>query len=228
MTARPADAGAGAGFGGPVDDSLRDQVADHLARYDDGVLPIVQAGHPVLRRPAAPYTGQLGDLFPRLVEAMRTTMHAAPGVGLAAPQVGLGLAVAVLQDAGVTDPEDADLRERHPVPFRVLVNPSYAPVGDEQRAFFEGCLSVSGWQAVVARHRSVRLTGQDEHGAPLDEVLTGWPARIVQHETDHLRGELYLDRAELRSLASNDNMMRFWGGTPDPVEASEALGFRLP
>lgn len=228
MTAQAAGAGARTGFTGPVDEELREQVAAHLARHEDGVLPIVQAGHPVLRRPAAPYAGQLGDLFPALVEAMRATMHAAPGVGLAAPQIGLGIAVAVLQDAGVSDPEDADLRERHPLPFRVLVNPQYTPVGDEQRAFFEGCLSVSGWQAVVARHRVVRLTGLDEHGAPVDEVISGWPARIVQHETDHLRGELYLDRAELRSLASNDAMLRFWGSTPDPSHAAEVLGFSLP
>ena len=228
MTEHPPVPGPGAGFPGPVDESLRAEVAAHLARFEGGVLPIVQAGHPVLRRPAEPYTGQLGDLLPALLGAMRATMHAAPGVGLAAPQVGLGLALAVVQDAGVPDAQDADLRERRPVPFRVLVNPSYEPVGDERRAFFEGCLSVSGWQAVVARWRSVRLTGQDEHGAPLDEVLTGWPARIVQHETDHLRGELYLDRAELRSLASNDAMTRFWGGTPDPSEAAEVLGFRLP
>lgn len=156
MTTGPVDLGTGAGHAGPVDQGLKDQVAAHLARYEDGVLPIVQAGHPVLRAVAAPYTGQLGDLFPALVEAMRRTMHAAPGVGLAAPQIGLGLAVAVVQDPGVADPEDADLRERHPVPFRVLVNPTYEPVGDERRAFFEGCLSVSGWQAVVARPRTVR------------------------------------------------------------------------
>jgi peptide deformylase len=215
-------------FTGAVDEALCEEVAALLARHDGGVLPIVQAGHPVLRRPAAPYTGQLGDLLPALVAAMRATMHAAPGVGLAAPQIGLGLAIAVVQDPGVTDPDDADLRERRPVPFRVLVNPSYAPVGDERRAFFEGCLSVSGWQAVVARPRSVHLTAQDERGATVDEILTGWPARIVQHETDHLRGELYLDHAELRSLASNDAMMRFWAETPDPAAAADALGFRLP
>jgi peptide deformylase len=215
-------------FTGPVDEALREQVEALLARQDEGVLPIVQAGHPVLRRPAQPYTGQLGDLLPELVEVMRRTMHAAPGVGLAAPQIGLGLAIAVVQDPGVADPEDADLRERRPVPFRVLVNPTYEPVGDERRAFFEGCLSVSGWQAVVARPRSVRLTAQDETGAPVDEVLTGWPARIVQHESDHLRGELYLDHAELRSLASNDAMMRFWSDTPDPAPAAEAMGFDLP
>nr|WP_217700754.1 peptide deformylase [Krasilnikoviella flava] len=176
-----------------------------------GLLPIVQAGAPVLRSPAAPYTGQLGDVLPRLLDAMRRTMHAAPGVGLAAPQVGIGLAIAVVEDAGtsVDDP-----RERTPLPYRVLIDPRYEPLpgpgGEPERAaFHEGCLSVSGWQAVVARHRRVRLTGRDETGAPVDEVLAGWPARIVQHETDHLAGELYLDHARLRTLTSNENLVRY-------------------
>lgn len=209
-----------------------------------GVLPIVQAGDPVLRTPAAPYDGQLGDVLPRLLEAMRRTMRAAPGVGLAAPQIGIGLALAVCEDAGMP----GDERERTPMPYRVLVNPRYVAVdredggsgavehdggsepgtGAPRVAFFEGCLSVAGWQAVVARPRRVRLTGQDETGAPLDEVLTGWPARIVQHETDHLRGELYLDHAEPRSLTSNDNLARFWATSPDPARAAQALRFPLP
>jgi peptide deformylase len=233
--------------GEPVPD-LVDAVGDLLDVAFDraeapGVLPIVQAGDPVLRTPAAPYDGQLGDVLPRLLEAMRRTMRAAPGVGLAAPQVGIGLALAVCEDAGLP----GDERERTPMPYRVLVNPRYAAVdgaggsdgeadgpvgssgtGPAQVAFFEGCLSVTGWQAVVARPRQVRLTGQDETGAPLDEILTGWPARIVQHETDHLRGELYLDHAEPRSLTSNGNLARFWAASPDPAPAAEALGFTLP
>ncbi len=183
------------------DASLRAHVGELLARFDDGVLPIVQAGHPVLRTPAVPYAGQLGDLLAPLLAAMRRTMHAAPGVGLAAPQVGIGLALAVVEDPGpgATDEDD---RERSPLPFRVLVNPRYEAVGDARRTFAEGCLSVHGWQAERTRAHRVRLSGEDETGAPLDEVLTGWPARIVQHETDHLRGELYLDGADLRTLAS--------------------------
>jgi peptide deformylase len=189
-----------------------------------GVLPIVQAGDPVLRTPAAPYRGQLGDVLPRLLDAMRRTMHAAPGVGLAAPQIGIGLAIAVCEDVGMVD----DVRERGALPYRVLVNPVYDAVDAERVAFFEGCLSVTGWQAVVARPRSVHLTGQDEHGATFAEVLTGWPARIVQHETDHLAGRLYLDGAEPRSLSSNENMGRFWGASPDPAPAAQRLGFALP
>lgn len=210
---------------------LREQVhrlLDLAGQARDGVAPIVQAGHPVLRAVAAPYDGQLDDAeLAALVELMRRTMHAAPGVGLAAPQIGLSLALAVVEDPGMLDPDAEQVRERPPLPFRVLVNPRYEPVGDERVSFYEGCLSVVGYQAVVARYRSVRLTGADEAGRPLDEVVAGWPARIVQHETDHLGGTLYLDRAELRSLSRADELGARWAGEPRPETAARALGFPL-
>ncbi|MFE2066754.1 peptide deformylase [Streptomyces sp. NPDC059467] len=194
----------------------------------DGPLPIVAAGDPVLRRGTEPYDGQLGpELLARFIEALRVTMHAAPGVGLAAPQVGVPLRIAVIEDPAPVPEEVAVARGRVPQPFRVLVNPAYEPVGPARAAFFEGCLSVPGWQAVVARHAEVRLRGQDEHGHAVDELFTGWPARIVQHETDHLDGMLYLDRAELRSLSSNEAMARRWTH-PTPTTAAAELGFKLP
>ena len=106
----------------------------------------------------------------------------------------------MLEDPGSTSDEHALAREREPLPYRVLVNPSYEAVRDQTGAevhssFYEGCLSVDGYTAVVARARQVHLTGLDEHGAEVDELVTGWSARIVQHEIDHLRGTLYLDRA---------------------------------
>ncbi|WP_037859198.1 peptide deformylase [Streptomyces sp. NRRL S-340] len=193
----------------------------------DGPLPIVAAGDPVLRRAAEPFDGQLEPaLLARFTQALRLTMRAAPGVGLAAPQVGVGLRIAVVEDPAPVPEEVRVARGRVPLPFRVLVNPSYEPVGAERAAFFEGCLSVPGWQAVVARHAEVRVRALDEHGHPVDEVFTGWPARIVQHETDHLDGTLYLDRAELRSLASNEAMAARWA-QPTPEEAARALGFPL-
>lgn len=204
---------------------MRGRVEDLLA--GPLPLPVVQAGDPVLRTPAVPYDGQLDDdLLAALIDAMRRTMHAAPGVGLAAPQIGLGLAIAVVEDTWPVDVEVADERERAPVPFRVLVNPRYEPVGDGRVAFYEGCLSVEGWQAVTARWRQVRLTGADETGTALDEVLSGWPARIVQHETDHLGGTLYVDHAEMRSLVAPPNALRW--ADPTPERAARALGFTLP
>ncbi|MFB8249444.1 peptide deformylase [Streptomyces sp. NPDC055952] len=193
-----------------------------------GPLGIVTAGDPVLRRGAVPYDGQLDPaLFSRFVEALRLTMRAAPGVGLAAPQVGVGLRIAVIEDPAPVPEEVRLARGRVPLPFRVLVNPAYAPAGDARAAFFEGCLSVPGYQAVVARPAAVRLTGEDEHGRALDEVVTGWPARIVQHETDHLDGVLYLDRAETRSLSSHQAAAERWA-QPTPEAAARALGFELP
>ncbi|MFJ5775559.1 peptide deformylase [Streptomyces sp. NPDC093094] len=206
--------------------TVAEQVERLLAA--EGPLPIVAAGDPVLRQGTEPYDGQLGPaLLARFVEALRVTMRAAPGVGLAAPQVGVGLRIAVVEDPAPVPEEVRLARGRVPQPFRVLVNPSYEPVGPSRAAFFEGCLSVPGWQAVVARPAMVRLTGQDEHGRALDEVFTGWPARIVQHETDHLDGTLYLDRAELRSLASAQAMAERWA-QPTPAAAARALGFDLP
>ncbi|MFF5188121.1 peptide deformylase [Streptomyces sp. NPDC000345] len=205
---------------------LVDRIEELLA--PGGPLPIVAAGDPVLRRGTERYEGQLGPaLLARFVEALRATMHAAPGVGLAAPQVGVELRIAVIEDPAPVPEEVRVARGRVPQPFRVLVNPSYEPVGAARAAFFEGCLSVPGYQAVVARPAEVRLTGEDERGRALDEVFAGWPARIVQHETDHLDGMLYLDRAEPRSLAANQAVLERWS-QPTPADAARALTFDLP
>lgn len=194
--------------------------------------PIVQAGDPVLRAAARPYEGELSDgMLSALIEGMKETMRAAPGVGLAAPQIGLSVRIAVVEDGARERPGVAEstlaARGIVPLPFRVLVNPTYTRVGDETAAFFEGCLSVRGWQAVVARALRIRLRGSDETGAALDEELSGWPARIVQHETDHLHGILYLDRAELRSLSTHEAVAHRWT-QPTPVDAARELGFDLP
>ncbi|SEP69326.1 peptide deformylase [Streptomyces sp. yr375] len=205
---------------------LADRIEELLA--PGGPLPIVAAGDPVLRAATVRYDGQLDPaLLARFVEALRVTMRAAPGVGLAAPQVGVGLRIAVIEDPAPVPEEVRVARGRVPQPFRVLVNPAYEPVGSAPAAFFEGCLSVPGYQAVVARHAEVRLTCEDEHGRALDEVFAGWPARIVQHETDHLDGMLYLDRAELRSLSASQTAQERWA-QPTPTLAAEELNFRLP
>ncbi|GEL94470.1 peptide deformylase [Cellulomonas composti] len=212
------------------DQQVRELVLRLLDGVGEGVASIVRAGHPVLRGVALPYDAQLSpDELTALVSLMRRTMRAAPGVGLAAPQLGLPLALAVVEDPGVASETVAEVRERAPLPFRVLVNPAYEPaLHAERAAFYEGCLSVPGLQAVVGRWRAVRLTGSDETGAALDEIVTGWSARIVQHETDHLGGTLYLDRAELRSLAAADQIGLRWTSEPRPEAASAALGFVLP
>jgi peptide deformylase len=207
------------------------QLTEHVTALlaAPGPLPIVAAGDPVLRRAALPYDGQLPDaLLAELVTAMRAAMHAAPGVGLAAPQVGIPLRLAVLEDPAEVPDDVREARGRVPLPFRVLVNPVYEPAGGTGRAaFFEGCLSVPGWQAVVARYARVRLRALDERGRQVDEEVAGWPARIVQHETDHLDGTLYLDRAELRSLTSQEALVARWA-QPTARTAARELGFGLP
>ena len=191
-----------------------------------GVLPIVQAGEPVLRQHSVAYKGQLSKkTLSRLIRSMHTTMLEAPGVGLAAPQIGIGLALAVVEDHLRGDEEDP--REIAEFPFHVIINPSYEPIGVETRSFFEGCLSFDGYQAVRQRWLDVTASWQDERGDRHQQHLHGWPARIFQHETDHLSGELYIDRAEIRSLSTTENLEDFWSQDPVPVEAAKVLGFAL-
>jgi peptide deformylase len=195
------------------------------------VLPIVECGDPVLRHPAEPVgPAELGSSeLQLLVARMRATMEAAPGVGLAAPQVGVSIQLAVLQDGperwGQLTEDERMARERNGLDFTVLVNPTLRLVDNrDQVSFYEGCLSVPGLTGVVARHRAVRVEALDEHGQPVDRVFSGWAARIVQHEVDHLRGRLYLDRVETRSLSTAGNYARLWAGQP-PEDAAAALGF---
>ena len=197
------------------------------------VLPIVECGDPVLRRSAEP-VGR-ADLRSRklrlLIAEMRATMEAAPGVGLAAPQVGVPIQLAVLQDGperwGQLTEDERRARDRNGLEFTVLVNPVLRPADDGNRvSFYEGCLSVPGLTGVVARHRAVRVEALDEHGQPVDRVFSGWAARIVQHEVDHLRGRLYLDRVETRSLSTTGNYAQLWAGRP-PQDAAASLGFTL-
>jgi peptide deformylase len=157
-------------------------------------------------------------------------MELAPGVGLAAPQVGVSLQLAVLQDGpqqwGRLSDDERAARERRYLPFTVLVNPMVQPVEDERISFYEGCLSVPGLTGVVARHRAVRVEALDQDGQPIDQVFSGWAARIVQHEFDHLRGRLYLDHVQPRSLSTLDNYASRWAGRPTH-DAAESLGFPL-
>ena len=169
-------------------------------------------------------------VWAELIAAMRETMHAAPGVGLAAPQIGLGIRVAVHRGPGrchagtcrrtAALPDAAKGSGESPVRGRCWARTPRARIAE----FYEGCLSVPGYQAVVARAGAVRLRCLDENGTGVDEVITGWAARIVAHETDHLDGILYLDRALTRSLATTANLIDHWSGQPMSTIRG-ALGF---
>jgi peptide deformylase len=202
-----------------------------VAMPSDDVLPIVMCGDAVLRQPAQ--NVDPSDLakpaMRRLIAQMRATMEAAPGVGLAAPQVGVPLRLAVLQDGperwGQQSADELAMRERTPLPFTVMVNPVLSPLEDGGDAtFYEGCLSVPGLTGVVRRHRSVRVEALDEHGKAFSREYRGWPARIAQHELDHLAGVLYLDRVETRSISTGDNYAKYWAGPTR--KAAQALGFQ--
>ena len=192
-------------------------------------LKIVQAGEPVLRQTGRALSPAEIALPPiqQLIEHMRETMRDAPGVGLAAPQVGLAIQLAVVEDrpeytAGIA-PERLAERERQPVPYLALINPRIVASSEDTAEFFEGCLSVAGFSALVRRSRSVTVEYLDELAQPHTIQASGWFARILQHEIDHLHGRLYIDRMEARSFSSVDNLARHWKDLP--VEAvREALG----
>jgi peptide deformylase len=205
-----------------IDGELVDHVREVLAAPRP--WDITQAGDPVLRQAALRYQGQLPtDLLHELLDAMRAHLPGV-GVGLAAPQIGIPLALAVIEDPAVVDAELRAARHRDPQPLLELVNPVITTLGTEHSAFYEGCLSVAGYTAVVSRHDRVRVTASDRAGDPFAVELTGWAARIAQHETDHLNGVLYLDRAELRSLSTVDNYQQRWA-EPVPDAAASELGF---
>ncbi len=180
-----------------------------------GILKIVQAGDPVLRRPARPVTPEeiRGREMQQLIEWMRETMRDAPGVGLAAPQVGLSVQLAVIEDRpellASLAPERLAERQRRPVPFQVLFNPRIELTGD-QVEFFEGCLSFAGFCAIVSRSLRAGVSCLDHRGEPLTFQAEGWHARIVQHELDHLNGTLYVDQMRSGSLTTMENLNRYW------------------
>ena len=194
-------------------------------------LKILQTGEPVLRQAARPLSAEeiVHPAIQELIAHMRDTMRDAPGVGLAAPQVGLGIQLAVVEDraeylTGIA-PELLASRERRPVPFTVLINPVIVENSDETAEFFEGCLSVAGFSALVKRSRRVAVEFLDERAEPQRVEASGWFARILQHEIDHLRGWLYIDRMETRSFTSIENIGRHWKDLPvDAVRV--ALGLR--
>jgi peptide deformylase len=179
-------------------------------------LKIVSVGEAVLRQRARSLTVAeiRSSETQQLIQHMRETMNDAPGVGLAAPQVGFSLQLAVIEDkqeyfAGLTAAQIAE-RERQPLPFHVIINPVMRQESAADLEFFEGCLSVPGFTAIVPRSRQVRVECLDETGAPRIIEASGWYARILQHEIDHLHGTLYVDRMDSRTLCSIENHARLW------------------
>jgi peptide deformylase len=162
------------------------------------ILKIARIGHPVVRQAARDLTAEeiRSAEIQRLIDDMRETMYDYEGVGVAAPQVHVSLRLAVLEVAA------SDERADERVPFTVLVNPRVTPLAKKLATAFEGCLSVPDLRGPVPRYERVRLEALDREGRPFSVEAAGFHARVIQHECDHLDGNVYLDRmSDLKQLA---------------------------
>lgn len=184
-------------------------------------LEIVQAGDPVLRqiaRPLRPDEIRSTEIRQTIAD-MLETLRLAPGVGLAAPQIGLGVQLAIVEDRELYQTSwsagQLHARGRVPVDFHVLINPELEIETGAKLEFFEGCLSVAGYTAEVPRSHRVRVRYLDGHGQPQQIEAQGWYARILQHEIDHLKGTLYIDRMNSRTFMSIKNYLDRWRNAED-------------
>lgn len=158
------------------------------------VRPVLRMGDPRLLHVAEPITNYQGDALRLLLADMRDTMLALNGAGLAAPQIGVRLRLVIF---GSSPPSagQPNTNSRYPdadnVPETVLINPVITPLGDSMEEDWEGCLSLPGLRGLVPRYSHIRYQGCDEYGDLIDRTVSGFHARVVQHECDHLDGILY-------------------------------------
>ena len=173
------------------------------------ILKVARMGHPVLRERARPLDKSdiRSAAFQKLIDDMIDTMHEYHGVGLAAPQVheGLRLFVAMLDDDPDAKSEPA-----------VIINPEIVPNGSEIEEGWEGCLSIPDIRGMVPRYTDIRLKAVDRTGRTIELPLKNFPARVAQHETDHLDGVLFFDRMKsFNTLSFLDEYSRFWAKDTD-------------
>jgi peptide deformylase len=193
------------------------------------ILKLTQTGDPVLRHPARALTREeiLSPEIQETISAMFEAVRAAPGVGLAAPQVGIGLQIAVIEDRAEYIEKmpagHASERGRVPVPAHVIINPHLEIERGDTVSFFEGCLSLPGFTAVVPRARRVRVDCLNERAEPVTIHAEGWYARILQHEIDHLHGALYIDRMLSRTFMTRERFEADWKDFPVPETLSRLL-----
>jgi peptide deformylase len=150
------------------------------------IREVLKMGDPRLLKVAEPVREFGTPGLENLLADMRDTMRGLNGAGLAAPQIGVGLRVVIFGFE-----QNPRYPEAEPVPFTVLINPRLTPLGEVQEEDWEGCLSVPGMRGLVPRYRDLRYAGLDAAGAPIDRTVSGFHARVVQHEVDHLDGILY-------------------------------------
>ncbi|MHB1060968.1 MAG: peptide deformylase [Thiobacillus sp.] len=166
------------------------------------IRDVLKMGDPRLLEPARPVADFASLELTQLLVDMHDTMRALDGAGLAAPQIGVGLQVVIF---GVSaNPRYPDAED---VPYTVLINPQLTPLSDAMEAGWEGCLSVPGMRGLVPRHTDLRYRGFDPAGQPIDRSVSGFHARVVQHEVDHLHGILYPMRIrDLRDFGFTDTL----------------------
>lgn len=164
------------------------------------VRTVKKMGDPILLQRAAEVEQFDTPELHALIQDMHDTMEAMDGAGIAAPQIGVGLRVVIF---GVgKNPRYPDAEQ---VPYTVLINPTITPLGNEMEDGWEGCLSVPGLRGIVPRHVRLHYTGFDQFGKAIDRIASGFHARVVQHECDHLDGILYPMRIkDLRNLGYTD------------------------
>ena len=155
------------------------------------IRTVLRMGEPLLLQKAQPITQFNTAELHALIEDMQDTMQAMSGAGIAAPQIGVSLQVVIFgqkQDSLEKNPRypDADA-----VPYTVLINPTLTPINGEMEDGWEGCLSVPGMRGIVPRYLTLHYTGFDQFGNVIDRLVSGFHARVVQHECDHLNGILY-------------------------------------
>jgi peptide deformylase len=166
------------------------------------IRPVLRMGDPRLLEPSKPVERFDTPELRILIADMEETMAALNGAGLAAPQIGIPLQLAIF---GVEF--NPRYPEAEPVPHTVLVNPVLTPMDGEIEEGWEGCLSVPGMRGLVPRYKRLRYQGFDERGTPIDRTVADFHARVVQHECDHLAGILYPMRIrDLRNFGFNEEL----------------------
>jgi peptide deformylase len=191
---------------------------------------IVKVGHPALRNGTRSVPQELFGTaaLHELIEVMRATL-AGKGVGLAAPQIAVPLRLFVIEDTrermGHLTPEQQTARNRYPFPFEAVINPIWYATSPEMVIETEGCLSIPGLKADVCRYRAIEVEGFRPNGQRKTWSIKGWPARIFQHEIDHLDGRLLTDCMLPRTLTSTEP--HGTGASSDLLERL-AISTRLP
>ena len=174
------------------------------------ILKVARLGNPILRRGAdgIPLDKLSSPQIQKLIDDMVETMKEYDGVGLAAVQVHESRKIAVLEVA-----DNPRYPQKPTVPLTVLVNPEVTPLSQETEEDWEGCLSIPELRGRVVRYKSIRVQARDRSGKELDFVASGFHARVVQHEWDHLNGKVFLDRMrDFSTLTYLQELARYWAG----------------